>query len=1087
MLAHDVREPEETQHECFLCSLDSQPCAVPKLEGYISYVHEAKVDGEITPFITVDLGNDYASFSLTRYYRSLVKGLIDLGNDLRKRKLTLRVFHLPPASSTTDRKGRTVYRYRTNDYTLAILEPDTILNITDLNHAEYCPRQYLLNRLASSPQSATTIRGNLVHSSFKELLKEYDRGELMTGHAANGEETPLATLHRHFERALGRNSIDLALINTSTEAIRAEVNPHLESLATWFQKQRTTLWDMPATDTSEDGHTGTTEEYNSENSVRAETFLLAPEIGLRGRLDLLWRQTGRQRLLELKTGGATGELPKPSHRWQVQGYHALLTVRRDPKLKKALAILVYSGTPGEAQDFGIRATENQLQRVNEKRNMLVLSHVTGIPPVPPGPSRCTKCAMLAQCEKVSSLLDWQPPEPDLPDTDVGAALGTQFNGSMDVVDSPGACNELGTARSPYNNYTLQDRAFFAKYYNLLQLEGIEGEKQQALLWQTPVLERVERGTTICDLVPLDKPVPTGQGEWQQTFLCTNTSELREGDEILLSDGNPITGEVVTGSILSISSDHVTVWSPELIAHPTLIDRYDINIVHVRTLQNLLRWLQGELHMRALVAGTLRPQFNTTIIIQPRADFNTEQNLAVERAMQMQDYLLVHGPPGTGKTSVIAEIVKRLCQQGQRVMLAAFTNQAVDNMLKRLETEGFHDFVRLGNERSVDNSISGRLLKKLVEQRLGNDGVMETRQDALQAVHELLRNVPVVASTTATWSSEKYAPSSLNGAWDNHDDALLRFDVAIIDEAGQLTIPAILGALRFTKRFILVGDEKQLPPLVLSKEAADTGLAESLFSVLKLLDNDYTKNHDETVSACVPLKVQYRMNKWISHFASRVFYDSQLIPHASVANRLLEVTIPKPGISAVTPSIKRAIDPLYPMVFLDVRSQYDKAKISDAEARTVREIVAALLARGITQQDIGIIAPYRAQVANLRRHLLRDDTTIGWQALPFDTPLSVDTVDRFQGGERLVIIMSFATTTLPKLEGQLRDHLTNTNRLNVALTRAQRKLVLVGCVPALEELPIFQRLLAYCRGMNTIIPHEPVNYPGGGKSILSDNY
>ena len=112
-----------------------------------------------------------------------------------------------------------------NDYTLAILEPDTILNITDLNHAEYCARQYLLQRLASSPQSAAAIRGNLVHSSFKELLKEHDRGELMTGYASNGEETPLATLHRHFEQALERSSIDLALINTSAEAMRAEFDP----------------------------------------------------------------------------------------------------------------------------------------------------------------------------------------------------------------------------------------------------------------------------------------------------------------------------------------------------------------------------------------------------------------------------------------------------------------------------------------------------------------------------------------------------------------------------------------------------------------------------------------------------------------------------------------------------------------------------------------------------------------------------------------------------------------------------------------------------------------------------------------------
>src|SRR5205823_14324903 len=177
---------------------------------------------------------------------------------------------------------------------------------------------------------------------------------------------------------------------------------------------RTNLWDMPTgyiegqTSEGEDER----EEQRSENLVRAETFLLAPEVGLKGRLDLLWRQTGRQRLLELKTGGAKGDLPRSAHKWQVRGYHALLTVRRDSKMKKALATLLYSGTPGEAEAFGIPFTVKELQRVNETRNILALSHITGRPSAPPGPSRCTKCIMLNQCEQVSSLLNWQPPEPD---------------------------------------------------------------------------------------------------------------------------------------------------------------------------------------------------------------------------------------------------------------------------------------------------------------------------------------------------------------------------------------------------------------------------------------------------------------------------------------------------------------------------------------------------------------------------------------------------------------------------------------------------------------------------------------------------
>jgi DNA replication ATP-dependent helicase Dna2 len=1077
MVTYDGHNQEQTQHKCFLCALDPHACMVPTIEGHILYAHEAKLDGEITPFITIEQGNDFASFSLTRHYRSLVKGLIDLGNDLRTYKLTLRVFHLPLATSTIDRNGRTVYRYRANDYTLAILEPDTILNITDLNDADYCARQYLLNRLVSSPQSAAMIRGNLVHSSFKELLKEHDRGELMTGYAANGEETPQATLRRHFEQALEHSTIDLALINTSTEEMRMESIPHLESLASWFQNQSATLWDMPATASSEDGGTGLAEEHRSQNMVRAETFLLAPEIGLRGRLDLLWRQTGRQRLLELKTGKATGELPKPSHRWQVQGYHALLAVRRDPKMKKALAHLLYSGTPNQAQDFNIRFTETQLQRVNEKRNLLVFSHITGIPPAPPGPSRCTKCAMLAQCEQISSLLDWQAPEPELPEIDDGGAqsfVPGERDGQNIGGRHPGGHNSSGRnfgGRHPGGRNELRpyivtsgDREFFAKYYGLLQLEGLEGEKQQALLWKIHVKERVGQGTAISDLRPLTRPLPTGQGEWQQTFACTNTSELRVGDEILLSDGNPITGEVVTGSILGISSEEVKVWSPELISHPTLIDRYDINSVHIRTLQNLLRWLQSDQHLRSLMSGIMRPEFDTTKHVTPRADFNVEQNLAVERAIQMRDYLLIHGPPGTGKTSVIAEIVKRLCLQGQRVMLAAFTNQAVDNMLKRLDAEDIHEFMRLGSERNIDSAIADRLLKRLVGENLRS-------VNSLEAVHDLLRSVQIVASTTATWSSDKYNPPTTNGALENNEYAPFQFDVAIIDEAGQLTVPAILGALRFAKRFILVGDEKQLPPLVLSKEAADAGLSESLFSILKRKDYGYTKDKIQSESSCVSLKVQYRMNKWISHFASKVFYDGQLIPHVSVANSLLDVTPSKLIWRAEKRSIVRAIDPATPMVFLNVSGKQERAKTSDAEALAVREVVAGLLARGIAEQDIGIIAPYRAQVANLRRYLFSDDVATGWEALSDDTQLSVDTVDRFQGGERPVIIMSFATTTRPEVDSQLREHLTNPNRLNVALTRAQKKLILIGNASALESLPVFERLLAYCRGLNTIIPYD----------------
>ena len=1088
------KDGPEQGKECFLCSLDPKhTCHTAQIEGRLVVAQERQINGERVSILVLDTGSSRVEVHLEHhYYRSLIKELgirEGASNYGSAHSLKVRIYHLPNPPVSIEYKGRTRDCYKGNSYTLAILEPDILLNITDLNQAQYCSRQYLLNRMIPSTTSPATIRGNLVHHSFKELLKEHDQGKFNARDAQGGDgvddpsdgntrtkdETPLGAMQRHLEQALQLNSIEMALADVSVDAIREDVASHLESLARWYESERNTLWDMPgAYSPDEQG-----DEQQSGNQVRAETFLLAPEIGLRGRLDLFWQQSGRQRLLELKTGGATGELPKTSHRWQVNGYHALLAVRRDSKMKKALATLLYSGTPGRAQAIGIPATIRDLQRVNETRNILILNRITSVPSAPPGPSRCSKCAMLEQCQTISSLLQWQPPQVDarIEQVDLPAHGDVLF-----PVEEPDDTGDTATENNQQNTSVpvipnkktyedKQEQEFFQKYYGLLQIEGRAGEQQQALLWVTPVEERIERGTAIHGLELQGKPSMENDG-WNLVFRCTNTSELREGDEILLSNGNPVTGEVVSGTIVAISTESLTVWARELIAHPTLIDRYDNELVHVRTLQNLLRWHYAPAHLRDLVAGRVRPRFRGEAVTW-RSNFNTEQNLAVERALQMQDYLLIHGPPGTGKTSVIAEIVKRLREQGQRVMLAAFTNQAVDNMLKRLDKEGFHDYLRLGHERSVDPTVKTRLLKELIAATVSNaqakTGQEEGEQSYIEVVHDILQRTPVVASTTATWSSDKYIPQT-QGTTEN---AGLAFDVAIIDEAGQLTIPAILGVLRFARRFILVGDEKQLPPLVLSKEAALAGLADSLFSFLKDLDDGYMKKHPLAVSACVPLRVQYRMNKWISHFSSTVFYDQRLVAHDSIANRRL--VYPNMGVGKEArhdedARVLKAIDPRYPLVFLDVRDREARpeAKTSDAEARMLREVVAALLARGMLQKDIGIIAPYRAQVATIRRHLFSNDPGSLWQALPSDTPLSVDTVDRFQGGERMILLMSFATTYEPASESQRRDFLSNPQRLNVALTRAQRKLILVGNVSALEHLPTFSRLITYCRSMDTLL-------------------
>lgn len=1034
--ATTIRAYEPLQHdeqECFLCLFAKVrphaemewPCVEKKLQGHLISAQERIVNDKLTPCITVDLGTKLAVVALPAdYYRDLIRDIITRSKTIRRMPITL--YHLPAPIDVGEYKGKPLYRYIGYPNTLAVLEPDTLLNITDLSQADYCNRKYLLNRLISSPPSTASIRGNLIHACFTKLLKHDPTG-------SPTDKSSLDLLRESLEEALELSSMEMALANISPDTMRIDVQPHLESLAVWYDSNRINLWG----------------NSNDSPIVRTETFLLVPEIGLRGRLDVYWEQPMNQSLLELKTGSLSGTSPKGEHKQQVHGYQALLAVRQNSKMNKAQAQLLYSGTPGQASGFGLRLDTRTLQRITVLRNTLILSHATGTPPAPP-PRKCTKCSMLNTCERVSTLLDWLPPQP-----------------VRETQPEQDDAEPIAAARRPKVDNP-EDSALFRHYYDLLQLEGKAGEDALALLWKNSLEDRIALGKTIVCTQFLGH-TPSNDG-WEQTFSCDNQSELREGDEILLSRNNPITGEVVTGTIMKISAREVTVWTRELLEGPIAeddvigIDSYGNDLVHVRTLQNLLRWLDVEpQHLRDLVAGRVRPRF-VGVAVPARKDFNREQNMAVERAVQMQDYLLIQGPPGTGKTSVIAEIVKRLTGQGQRVLLAAFTNQAVDNMLKRLTREGFSDYVRLGHERSVDNAIEPHLLKTHVKQRMSAANVTDAPHTNI--VLDILRETPVVASTTATWSSDKYMPQLL----ETQDSAPMQFDIAVIDEASQLTVPAILGALRFAKRFILVGDDKQLPPLVLSKEAAERGLADSLFSILKRNEEQYTEKHQETLSACVALKTQYRMNRWISNFSSTVFYDKQLVAHASAANRRLPIVPMASSPQQESAMITRALAPEFPLVFVDVHGEpeHGVVKASNVEALTVRDVVQGLMQRGIREESIGIIAPYRAQVANIRRVLFEYDAAVGWEGLPVTTPLSVDTVDRFQGGERSVILMSFATNSEPEINSLRREFLTNGNRLNVALTRAQHKLILVGCVSALERLPVFDRLITYCRSMKTII-------------------
>ena len=418
-----------------------------------------------------------------------------------------------------------------------------------------------------------------------------------------------------------------------------------------------------------------------------------------------------------------------------------------------------------------------------------------------------------------------------------------------------------------------------------------------------------------------------------------------------------------------------------------------------------------------------------------AGLNAEQRAAIRALLTARDYLCVLGMPGTGKTSMIAFAVAALVAAGKSVLITSHTHTAVDNLLLKLVSDGV-DVLRVGALGSIHPAL----------RRFSLDGAIA--DGAVATVGEMrarCMEAPVVGVTCLGVDSH---PVFCRRAW----------DVVIVDEAGQIPEPVALGPLRLANVFVLVGDPAQLPPLVLSPVARAAGMGVSLLERL-------VAAHP---AAVVRLTQQYRMNTDIQRIANTLVYDHALVCGApSVAARRL--TLPMP--SALPPPPPRtdhwlatALDPARSVVFLDTDAAGTSAPsyweggergavvndgtgssssgggggervpvVNAAEVAVVALLVRSLLAAGIAGADIGVIAPYNAQVHALRAALRASASTP-------TADVEVETVDRYQGRDKPAILMSLTRSNAGGAVGAILQQLP---RLNVAFTRAKCKLVLVG--------------------------------------------
>lgn len=292
-----------------------------------------------------------------------------------------------------------------------------------------------------------------------------------------------------------------------------------------------------------------------------------------------------------------------------------------------------------------------------------------------------------------------------------------------------------------------------------------------------------------------------------------------------------------------------------------------------------------------------------------------------------------------------------------------------------------------------------------------------------------------------------------------------FDYCIVDEASQLTLPVSLGPLRCASVFVLVGDHYQLPPLVQNQEARDRGLAVSLFRLL-------SEHHPNSMAT---LHEQYRMNSDIMLLSNTLFYNHQLrCGSVGVASSRLLLPLPA-GLSAHSPAwLQKAVDPDQPVIFLDTdqleggrenASSGDNRVWNITEVEVVSKLVCTLLQCGVSSSQVGVVTPYRYQQLQIREALRQlvlpssplhgTETASQLAARPAGGEVEVHTVDRYQGRDKECVIVSFVRSNPRKNVGNL---LCDWRRVNVALTRAKHKLILVGSRSTLPTSPSLHSLL-----------------------------
>lgn len=603
--------------------------------------------------------------------------------------------------------------------------------------------------------------------------------------------------------------------------------------------------------------------------------------------------------------------------------------------------------------------------------------------------------------------------------------------------------------------------------NLLRLEQTyEREQQRLLLLETPLKQRCQQGISLYPLELKQQDIGLGGRPVLEFNVSQNLSSFHPGQTISLFTLADASAEQASGVIQRMGDDWIKVYlnapeTPEWLDDGKLgLDRYYDDTTWraiTAAMERLEKAEQPRFRaLRDIMMGVQAPRF-VAEKVPAVPGLNASQQEALTRAIQAEDLALIHGPPGTGKTTTLVACIEALLVRDKQVLVCAPSNTAVDLLTRALGTRG-RRVVRLGHparmqedvwpwtleeqfETHPNAPVLKRMRREIIQLRkqasrfrrnFGPEERAERRQFYAQAraigreIGEIERQM-----TDALLDQAEVITCTLVGAWQK---VLIgrSFPTVLIDEAAQAIEGACWIPVLKADKVIMAGDHRQLAPTI--KNPAASALGVTLFE--KCIAHHST--------AGVLLETQYRMHETIMEFPSLSFYDSRLKAHESVAHHRLNENLPE----------DHAVN--WPLEWVDtagcgfneVLDPESKSFGNPEEGNLLGQHLEQLLAdEGFPTEpvSIGVIAPYRRQVETLKAQLK--------PTLPANVSLQIETVDSFQGQERDIIYLSLVRSNDTGEIGFLQD----LRRINVAMTRARKKLVLVGDSATLANHRFYREL------------------------------